>query len=176
MSTPPKSTPAASFRIRQALLKDRDDVMYFHRALYQDYRSSLIAERFGRLYAYRDFGSVLADDVDAMLRNPATAILLAEVEGKAIGYITGYIETNSRRVLSRKGVVGDWFVSGGMRGLGAGQKLLDALMAIFRESGCSVAEIATWPFNTNTRRFIESAGFSEIQVTYRQELGGPDES
>ncbi len=128
------------------------------------------------LYAYREFESVLADDVDAMLRNPATAILVAEEVVDAgesadlLGYVTGYVENDARRVLSRKGIVGDWYVQEELRGTGVGRRLLDALMAVFREAGCNVAEIATWPFNAGTRRVIEELGFDEIQVVYRREL------
>lgn len=160
--------------MRQALLEDRNTVLSFHRALYEQHRAALMEEKLGLLYAYRRFPQVLEEDVDAMLRNPATAILLAEEyegdETRPIGYITGYIENDPRRVLSRKGVVGDWYVDESERGAGHGKRLLEALLSIFRESGCSISEIATWPFNTATRTFIESAGFDEVQIVYRQKL------
>ncbi|MEM7604201.1 MAG: GNAT family N-acetyltransferase [Myxococcota bacterium] len=156
--------------MRQALPKDRDTLVAFHRALYLDHRSSLMGPQLERLYAYRLFEEVLVEDVDAMLRNPATAILIAEESREPVGYISGYVETDRRRVLSRKGIVGDWYVLASRRGEGVGRKLLDALLAIFRESGCNVAEIATWPVNHGTRRHIEAAGFEEIQIVYRQAL------
>ena len=160
--------------MRQALLEDRDTVLGFHRALYEQHRAAMMDEKLSLLYAYRRFPEVLEEDVDAMLRNPATAILLAEeveeTNPYAIGYITGYIENDPRRVLSRKGVVGDWYVTKSARGSGHGKRLLEALLSIFRESGCSISEIGTWPFNTATRTFIESAGFDEVQIVYRQKL------
>lgn len=159
------------YRVRQAQLSDRSAILAFHRALYTKHRAAVMPEGMQLLYAYRDFESVLADDVDAMLRNPATAILVAEeIEGAPLGYVTGYVENDPRRVLSRKGIVGDWYVTEKLRGTGVGKRLLDALMAVFREAGCNLAEIATWPFNEGTRKVIDRLGFEEIQVVYRREL------
>lgn len=125
------------------------------------------------LYAYRGFEQVLREDVDAMLRNPTTALLVATVSHLPVGYVSGSIENDPRRELSRKGVVGDWFLDPGYRGHGIGRALLDALLAIFREAGCNIAEIATWPFNEETRRAIEHLQFDEVQITYRRELVPP---
>lgn len=130
-----------------------------------------MSEETKRLYAYRDFHEVLSDDVDAMLRNPATALLLAERDERVIGYITGYIELDKRRILGRKGVVGDWYVLESERGLGVGRALLGELIDVFQKAACNIAEIATWPTNHGTRRFIEAAGFEEVQIVYRQAIG-----
>ena len=157
-------------RFRQALIDDRDAILAFHRALYESHRSAKMRPELEPLYAYRDFPTVLADDVDAMIRNPATAILLAESDDGPCGYITGYVENDARRQLDRKGVVGDWYVAEGHRGQGVGRGLLDRLLAIFAEAGCNITEIATWPFNDATRRHIEAAGYEEIQIVYRRKL------
>lgn len=160
--------------IRRARLEDREHVYRFHRALYVEHRGRVMPEGMELLYAYRDFENVLRQDVDAMLRNPSTTILLAERNDTALGYASGFVSNDQRRVLSRKGTLGDWYVLPDERGSGVGRKLVEALFAIFADQGCSVVETSTWPFNTDTRKAMAKLGFSEVQITYRQELGTDD--
>ncbi len=157
--------------LRQADLADRPVVEAFHRALYLEHRGSVMPAGMERLFAYRSFETVLAEDVSAMLRDPSVVVLLAVGDGKAIGYITGSIENDERRVIRRKGVVGDWYVDPSVRGSGIGRRLFETLETIFAEAGCGLVEVATWPFNRGTRKALDRLGYSEIQITYRKELG-----
>jgi RimJ/RimL family protein N-acetyltransferase len=159
-----------SITLRRAELADRETIQRFHRALYLEHRSALMPEGLEILYAYRDFENVLREDVDAMLRNPGTTILVADEGERLLGYVSGVVEHDPRRVLSRKGILGDWFVEPDARGLGVGRRLVHGLFAHFRTLGCSVVETSTWPFNTGTRAAMGKLGFSEIQITYRQAL------
>ncbi len=157
--------------VRQARLEDRGALVELHRALYVEYRGQVMPAELEPLYAYRRFDEVLAEDVAAMLRNPATTLLLAEDEGgRVVGYVSGYVSHDPRRLLSRKGVLGDWYVREEFRGSGVGRQLVDELFASFADAGCSVVETSTWPFNTATRGAMEHLGFREIQIVYRREL------
>ena len=158
-------------QLRQADLADRPVVEAFHRALYLEHRAAVMPAAMERLFAYRSFETVLAEDVAAMLRDPAVVVLLALGDGKAIGYISGTIENDDRRVIRRKGVVGDWYVDESVRGAGVGRRLFDTLETIFAEAGCGLVEVATWPFNEGTRKALDRLGYSEIQITYRKEFG-----
>lgn len=160
--------------IRRARLEDREHVYRFHRALYVEHRESVMPEGMDLLYAYRDFENVLGQDVDAMLRNPSTTILLCERDGEPLGYASGFVSNDTRRVLSRKGTLGDWYVLPEERGSGVGRRLVEALLAIFSDAGCSVVETSTWPFNTDTRKAMAKLGFHEVQIVYRRELGTED--
>ncbi len=122
------------------------------------------------LYAYRRFEEVLREDVRAMLQTSSTTILLAYEQDAIIGYASGYVTNDERRVLSRKGTLGDWYVLASHRGTGVGRQLVEALMAIFGDLGCSVIETSTWPFNTGARAAMEQLGFEEIQIVYRKQL------
>lgn len=158
--------------LRRAELADRDTIQRFHRALYLEHRGALMPDGLEILYAYRDFEGVLREDVDAMLRNPGTTIFVAHDanDPRLLGYVSGMVEHEPRRVLSRKGILGDWYVEPDARGLGVGRKLVDALFAHFRTLGCSVVETMTWPFNTGTRKAMTKLGFDEVQIVYRQTL------
>lgn len=159
------------FRIRPGTRADRATLLAFHRALYVDYRSDLLGEKLHELYAYKDLDRALAEDVDAILANPKSCVLLAEDDrGSAIGYITGHTTFDGRRVLSTKGVVEDWFVHPHARRHGVGKALLETLEAIFREAKCTVIESATFPLNRLARSAHERMGFEEIEVRYRKKL------
>jgi len=156
--------------LRQASSADRDALVALHLALYVDHRETVVPSAHEELYAYRDFESILRGDVDAMLRNTSTSILVAEEAGAVVGYVTGYVKNDPRRLLSRKGVVGDWYVLPEMRGRGVGRQLLEALLRVFEGRGCSVVETTTWPGNEGARSAFEAAGFAEILITYRRSI------
>jgi len=158
-------------QLRRADLADRPVIEALHRALYLEHRASVMPAGMERLFAYRSFETVLAEDVAAMLRDPAMVVLLALGDGAAVGYISGTIEADERRVIRRKGVVGDWYVDDAVRGAGIGRRLFETLESIFEEAGCGLVEVATWPFNEGTRRALERLGYSEIQITYRKAIG-----
>ena len=87
-----------------------------------------------------------------------------------MGYVSGHVEVDSRRVLSRRGVVEDWYVRAEERGRGTGTQLLDTLIAWFRDEGCEMVESGTWAFNAAARRAHAKAGFHEIEVKFRKRL------
>ena len=143
----------------------------FHRALYVDHTGTVMDPELAPFYAYKDLDEALSDDVDALLSNPRAAVLIAEVDGKPAGYVTGHFEEDERRVLPRKGVVQDWYVEESARGLGVGKMLMDLLEESFVEAGCGVIESTTFPFNTGARKAHEKLGFREVQIRYRKRIG-----
>lgn len=157
--------------IRRATRADRSAIVAMHEALYVAHRDAVLPPERVPLVAYRDFRRVLRDDVDAMLASDGIAVLVAEREGAIVGYVTGHVDEEPRRVLPKKGVVGDWYVVEGARGLRIGARLLAALEAVFVEVGCEVVESQTWSTNDGARRAHEAAGYLEIQVVYRKRLG-----
>ena len=156
--------------LRRATPTDFDALLDFHRALYIAHRDRVVQSEWRPLYAYHDYEGTLRADVDAILRSPRARAWLADEAGRPVGYITGHIEQDPRRVLQRKGVVEDWYVEDARRGRGIGIALFQKLRDDFRSLGCEVVESATWPGNTATRRVHERLGFVEIQIIYRMQL------
>lgn len=161
----------ARLTVRAATRKDREVVLRFHRALYVDHAGSIVDPELAPFYAYRDLDAALREDVEVILSGADAAALIAELDGEPVGYITGHVEEDARRVLPRKGVVQDWFVEERARGLGAGKLLLETLEESFAESGCVVIESTTFPFNRQAREAHERAGFREVQIKYRKRIG-----
>lgn len=156
--------------IRQATRADRALVQRFHQALYVQFRDEITLPEVLPLFAYRDLDGTLRDDVDGLLRTHGAIVLIAERQGEAIGYATGHIEIDPRRVLTKKGVIEDWFVLPSERGNGVGGLLFEALTERFRTAGCHVLESGTWAFNEGARRAHKALGFTEIEVKFRKRL------
>ena len=156
--------------IREAQESDREALLSFHKSLYQGHRDQVVAEEDLPLIAYRDYERLLADDLRALLADRSSHVLLAESGGEAVGYITGKVAVEHGRVLPRKGIVEDWYVSPQARGQGVGAQLLRELEARFAAAGCDVIQSATWTANQGARRAHEALGFKEIRVMYRKIL------
>jgi ribosomal protein S18 acetylase RimI-like enzyme len=163
---------APTIQVREAADADRDVLMAFHRALYRDHRDEVVSKEDLPLIEYRDYDSILRDDLDTLLRDPSSHVLVAESQGVVVGYITGRTTVERRRVLSRRGVVEDWYVVPESRGSGAGSLLLREIEERFVAAGCEVIESATWSSNEGARRAHDALGFREIRVMYRKRIDG----
>ncbi len=159
-----------TFEVREAGDSDRQVLMGFHQSLYQDHRDGVVAEQDRPLIEYRDYERILRDDLQGLLDDPSSQVLVAESRGVAVGYITGRVTVEPRRVLPRRGVVEDWYVVPASRGTGAGASLLRELEGRFAAAGCEVIESATWSANERARRAHDALGFREIRVIYRKRI------
>jgi len=157
--------------LRRATSADRSVLVFLHRTLYVDYAKEITPEKLAPFFAWRDFERVLRDDVDSLLARPQALIVLAETSGgEPLGYITGHVESESRRMLSRRGVVEDWCVLPEARGEGVGRKLYAELERLFRGAGCEVVESETWTFNQGARAAHLAMGFAEVKVRFEKRL------
>jgi len=159
-----------TFEVREADDSDRQVLMSFHQSLYQAHRDEVVAEQDRPLIEYLDYERILRDDLQALLDEPSSHVLLAESQGVAVGYITGRVTVEPRRVLPRRGVVEDWYVVPASRGSGVGASLLRELERRFAAAGCEVMESATWAANQGGRRAHDALGFREIRVLYRKRI------
>ena len=160
----------STIEVREADDSDRDVLMGFHQSLYQDHRDEVVAKNDLPLIEYRDYERILRDDLDALLRGRSSHVLVAESQGVAVGYITGRVTMEPRRVLPRRGVVEDWYVMPASRASGVGAVLLRELEERFAAAGCELIESATWSGNEGARRAHDALGFREIRVMYRKRL------
>jgi|JI10StandDraft_1071094.scaffolds.fasta_scaffold35805_4 GNAT superfamily N-acetyltransferase len=156
--------------LRRASRADRTVLRALHRALYVDHHGSIVPASIAPLLEYRDFERVLRDDIDGLIDHPNAAVLVAERDGRVVGYITGHMEEEPERRMPRRGVVEDWFVEPAARGERIGAALLAALEDVFREARCDLIESATWSFNEGAVRAHEALGFEAYQVRFRKPL------
>jgi ribosomal protein S18 acetylase RimI-like enzyme len=159
---------SASVRVREGREEDRGSLQGFHRELYVVHRDHVLEADDVPLVDYRDYEQVLADDLAALLSDRSAIVLVAEIDGRIVGYITGRVRVEPRRVLPRRGIVEDWYVDETVRGSGVGRALFEELERRFSGRGCDVVESATWANNDGARKAHEALGFREIRVMFRK--------
>lgn len=156
--------------VRRATRQDQAVVLHFHRELYLRFRDQIAAPELVPLFAYKDMDGTLRDDVQGLLGTHSARVFLAERDGVPLGYISGHLELDARRVLTRRGVIEDWYVDERARGQGVGGRLMAELLDWFRSERCEMAESGTWAFNENARKAHAKAGFHEIEIKLRRKL------
>ncbi len=159
-----------TFDIRQATPADYAELLPLHRALYIDLQGALLPPQVARLSAYRDFERVLSDDLRGLLSGPPSLVLMSPGEHGAVGYISGQLQLEPGRVLTRRAVIEDWFVRESARGTGVGRALFEHFEAAMRDRGAELIETTTWAPHAEARARYARLGFDEVQVVLRRPL------
>ena len=162
---------AQDLDIRQGTPADLDTVAQFHQALYVEHFQATVSGAAKTTALFRDMETTLQADAKAMLSQPKKfAVFIARRNAREIGYISGSIQTDSRRDLKTRGIIGDWFVDTRMRSRGVGKALYDALEIWFLERGCSAVESSTWAQNEGALTAHTALGFERARIVFRKVL------
>ena len=115
-----------------------------------------IEKRFGRV-AGRTWQWRKKRDADADIAANARGILVAEEDGKVIGYISTTIDREASM-----GRIVNFCVLPGHQGKGIGRKLAEEALDYFRREGLAMARIETLQQNEVGKAFYPSLGFKEV--------------
>ena len=109
-----------------------------------------------------------ARHIDEDVEREGSRILVAESEGRVVGYVTTWLDRDAGM-----GFIPNLAVDGNQRGLGIGRRLLEEALRHFREQDLPVARIETLAQNEIGQQLYPSLGFREVarQVHYCIELG-----
>jgi ribosomal protein S18 acetylase RimI-like enzyme len=113
------------------------------------------------------YGAFLASQLDA----PDAVILVAEHEGRVIGYAYGTLEGHD--YLSLRGpaaLLHDLIVDPDHRGRGAGRMLLNAILGVFSARRAPRVVLSTGERNAAAQRFFERESFRRTMVEMTREL------
>jgi ribosomal protein S18 acetylase RimI-like enzyme len=107
--------------------------------------------------------------IDADIAANPDGVLVAEEDGQVVGYITARLDPDSKI-----GWIPNYAVSPARQKHGIGRRLMDAVLAYFREHGMEYAKIETLAQNEVGTRYYPKVGFREVarQVHYVMPLGG----
>lgn len=94
------------------------------------------------------------------------AVLVAEVEGTLVGFVTGYLDLHSVRFGYRCWVE-DFAVHPSRRSRGVGKLLLDAVRGWARERGATHLELDSADARTDAHRFYEREGADPGSRSFR---------
>jgi dTDP-4-amino-4,6-dideoxy-D-galactose acyltransferase len=97
-------------------------------------------------------------------RGDADAVWIAEMGGRAVGYLTCHLRANS---VGEIGLVG---IDPESKGHGLGKALTERSIAWFREKGCADLSVVTQGSNVAAHRLYESVGFRTSAVQYWHHL------
>ena len=116
---------------------------------------------------YASFISTQLEDLDK-------AVLVAEVDGDAVGYAFAAVEGYDYMALrGPAGVLHDIIVDPEHRGRGVGRLLLEAALAFFRSRGVPRVVLFTAEQNEAAQRLFASMGFRRTMIEMTRELDDP---
>jgi ribosomal protein S18 acetylase RimI-like enzyme len=114
------------------------------------------------------YGSFLG----TQLGEPNIVILVAEQDGRVIGYTYAGVEGNDYMALrGPAGVLYDIVVDPAHRGQGVGRMLLDATIEELKARGAPRVVLSTAERNEVAQRLFERAGFRRTMIEMTRELG-----
>ncbi|MGH9387549.1 MAG: GNAT family N-acetyltransferase [Vicinamibacterales bacterium] len=143
--------------IRPALVSDADDIAALTRQLGYELASVDAAPRLSRLLSRSD-----------------QLLLIAEIDGRAVGWIhAGLWEDIEAEAFV---VIGGLVVDRGHRRQGIGQMLIERAEEWAREQGCSIVRLWSSATRTESHRFYECLGYTNIKTQYAfvKSLDGAD--
>ena len=113
------------------------------------------------------YGSFLG----SQMAEPHVCVLVAEREGKVIGYTYAAVEGYDYMALrGPAGALYDIVVDPEYRGQGVGRQLLDATLAFLKSHGAPRVVLSTAERNEAAQRLFEKAGFRRTMVELTREL------
>ena len=102
-------------------------------------------------------------------RNEDTSILIAELEGKSVGYALGRVieeDETADNGTGRIGLFDELFLDETARGIGLGQKLLDETIKWMKKKKINRIKLHAYSWNNNAKRLYERNGFREYALSY----------
>lgn len=104
------------------------------------------------------------DAWDEMALDPATEMLVLDLDGQVVGTATLTYARHLARKGMRRCVVEAVRVAGRLRGQGLGAVLLDSCLDMARARGCGVIELTTDSRRADAQRFYQRLGFQASHV------------
>lgn len=107
----------------------------------------------------------------SQLRKRSVAVLVAELDGRVVGYVYAAVEGYDWMSLrGPAGVLHDIVVHPAHRGHGIGELLLAAALEFLRERGAPRAVLSTAEGNDAAHRLFARAGFRRTMIEMTREL------
>ena len=109
------------------------------------------------------------DDLGALLAHPSSVVLMGCLD--AVPVALAVAEIGKPAEGERTGYLYLCFVEEGARQVGLGRLLVDEVLTVLRESGCTSVDGWALPGDRATKNQFESAGFKARLITMHRKLG-----
>ena len=115
-------------------------------------------------------GTCGADEMAALLEEPAEQVLVAVVDGAVAGFICGHV-WRSICYPDIQGEIKELYIGSDYRRLGLGQRLMAAMEQYLRGRGVRAVTLFTGLQNTAAQAFYERCGYTDQQqMEYEKKL------
>jgi GNAT superfamily N-acetyltransferase len=121
-------------------------------------RAELRSYRGGELWALREaVPEPLATSYGRLFAEPGARLVVGTIDDVVLGFGLG--DTDDLADGRRLGRVRELFVDPGARAVGLGEAVLGALLAWFRQQGCTGVDATALPGHREAKNFFEAHGF-----------------
>jgi len=155
--------------IRPVRKTDKKRLLKMVTHFFKKQRNTMVPKKLLPIIRYKNYEKHLREDVEAYVRlKPKEAVIFVAEDGdELIGYIYGRVLNRPKKVLSKAGVIEDWFVEENYRGKGIGAMLWRRLIRWFKNKGCACLEINAYTKNKHAINIYRKMGFIEnvIEMT-----------
>jgi ribosomal protein S18 acetylase RimI-like enzyme len=113
--------------------------------------------------------------IGTQLEEDDVVVLVADEDGKVIGYVYAAIEgTDYMALRGPAGIVHDIVVDPGFRGRGVGRRLMEAAIAHLRARGVPQVVLSTAERNEAAQRLFARVGFRRTMIEMTRDLDDRD--
>lgn len=103
-------------------------------------------------------------------KSPKKTAFVFEKNNKLLGYISGEIKSDNRKIIPSVGHIDDWFVSKKYRGKKIGTQLYNQMIKFFKEHSIKIITLGVFNQNKNTYKLYEKMGFKPLDTTLLKRL------
>jgi ribosomal protein S18 acetylase RimI-like enzyme len=107
--------------------------------------------------------AAVARALGELLRDPAHLVLVAEEDGRVVGYVNANFRPQLHH-LAPVGTIDELVVDEGFRGRRIGERLVEAVLEEGRRRGADVVEVATHERRERARAFYRRCGFEATSI------------
>ena len=134
-------------------------------------RLKKLNEEFDPLYTVKPNAEEEAKDyISKSFDDENVIMLVAEADGKVVGFVRALIKTRMFYQPDVEGVISDLYVLPAYRRKGVGDKLLDEVAKLLKARGVKILAAEFPPYNTIAVSFYEKRGFKPLLNTFFKEI------
>lgn len=165
-----KNILAEKIVYRQAKLSDLDDIAKLSKELYDFHQKYGWYEKFKKNYE-----DILKRDIQKTMKLKDSAVIVAEINSKIIGYVSVLMSPNPREpveiyVWKKEAEIVDLFVKEGYRNQRVGEKLFKAAQEFSKKHGAEVLSVVTSIKNKSVHQFYLREGMDSYDTVFVKRL------
>ena len=155
---------------RQAKFSDLDVITKMSKELYDFHQKYGWYENFKKNYK-----AILKRDISKTMKLKDSTVIVAEINGKIIGYVLVLMSPNPREpveiyVWKKEAEIVDLFVKEGYRDLGVGEKLFKAAQEFSKKHGAQVLSVISSVKNKRAHQFYLREGMDSYDTVFVKRL------